>query len=184
MFYPNSHSYFNNSTDATTPNTHLYSKVAMQSFSANSLLASALESQKPSDFAFVTITNPSDIRDSKKQSVIRRHARASTTNSKRRRRQQIKLVFDLPDPASQVTAGSNVPVLASSVDTVENVESTSAVSIENDTGRHLSFESLRPIGSGRGLHPLQPFPVAANARLRHLTNFSLNLTPFNRSELI
>jgi hypothetical protein len=156
----------------------------MQSYSAKSLLASALASQKPSDFAFVTITNPNDIRDSKKQSVIRRHARASTTNSKQRRRQQIKLVFDLPDAASQVTTATNVTVLTSSVDTVENVESTSAVSNESDTRRQLSFESLRPIGSGRGLHPFQPFPVAANARLRHLTNFSLNFTPFKYSELI
>jgi hypothetical protein len=151
----------------------------MESFSSNDLLSSALASQKPSKFVFVTISNPGEIKDSKKQSVIRRHARASTLSSKPKRRNQIKLVFDLPDAASQVTTESNAT--SSPVHVVQSLEHTNEASIGDDMNGHSSspsssdipLDSLRPIGSGRGFLPSLTFPVAADLRVRHLTDFSL-----------
>jgi hypothetical protein len=166
---------------------------AMQKLSSNSLLSSALALQDSSEFAFVTITNPHDIKDPRTQSRIRRHARNKTSTSKRKRKQQIELVFDLSDAASGVRAGTSGTGWASSVDTGQSARSTGVVGNEHYIGRYdtatcppgyWSWDSLRPMGSGRGLDPLRPFPVAANGRLRHLINFGLNFTPVTRSELI
>jgi hypothetical protein len=155
----------------------------MEKSSFNHLIFSALDSQKPSQFAFISIQNPGDIKDSRKQAAIRRHARASTNRLKQQERKHLKVVFDLPDAASHVEAESHAAVLPST-NAFPNVETTHVSSVEHHSREQsgllpswheLSTSYLRPIGSGRGLVPLKPFPVAADARIRDLTNFSMKL---------
>jgi hypothetical protein len=155
----------------------------MESSSANDLIFSALASQKQSEFAFITITNPSDLKDARKQTAIRRHARLSTNSSKKQRRKYTELVFDLSDAAPQITTEDN-RASATSINAIQNVETTYGSNVEGGkSGKSdslpsldgLSWTLLRPISSGRGLLPLQPFPTSANSRMRDLTNFGLNL---------
>ena len=149
----------------------------MESPSINNLIHSTLASQKPSKFAFVTITNPNDIKDSKKQTVIRRHARASTASSKQQRRKHAKLVFDLPDTTSQVTIETNATFVQSNKSSdKETVEDETIDHSDSLTTYEMPWSSLRPLGAGRGLSPLQPFPVAVTSRDRDLVNFGLNTT--------
>jgi hypothetical protein len=156
----------------------------MENSSVNGLISSALASRKAPEFAFITITNPSQIKDSRKQTVIRRHARASTSkstiSSKQQRRKRLKLVFDLPE----ATVKSNAAILQST-NVAQKVATTGTdeANIEHDPkassnpsskSYELSLGWLRPIGAGRGLVPLQPFPVVPSVRMRDLTNFGSN----------
>jgi hypothetical protein len=160
--------------------------MTMESSSPNSLIFSALTLQKPSDLTFITITNPSDFKNSGKQREIRRHARLSANSSKNKRRKNTKLVFNLPDATSQVTTESN-DNLALSRNSIQNIETVHEENAEGDasgqldlfisTGLSLNF--LRPIGFGRSVLPLQSFPIASNSRMRHLINFGLNLARFS-----
>jgi hypothetical protein len=147
----------------------------MDSSSVNRLISSALAPQKTPEFTFITITNPSQIKDSRKQTAIRRHARASTTSSKQQRRKRLKLVFDLPEAKVKSNAA-----IVHSTDVAQKVLPEDEANIEHDprsssnssfASHELSLAWLRPIGAGRGLAPLQPFPVVPSSRMRDLTNF-------------
>jgi hypothetical protein len=144
--------------------------------------------QKPSEFAFITITNPSQIKDARKQTAIRRHARASTTGKTQQRRKRLKLVFDLPDAPPQATVEHSA-VVAQSVDIVQNDDTANQASNEQESDSSsspydFSASVFKPIGAGRGLDPLHPFPFAVNSRLRDLTNFGLKPCTCSRQEHI
>jgi hypothetical protein len=141
----------------------------------NSLISSALLARKPPKFAFITITNPTEIKDSRKKTTIRRHARASTNQPNIKRRKQFKLTFDIPYIESQDTGTvqptnlvQNEAIYVGSIGVDASGQTNRSSSSEP-----LSLSLLRPLGSGRGLLPMQSFPVDANSRIRELTNFGM-----------
>jgi hypothetical protein len=153
----------------------------MENSTANGRILSTLVPRKLSELAFVTITNPNHIKDSRIQTTVRRHARASTNRSKQNRRKNLKLVFELQAAESQLHTKGKTAIVKPTNDT-QSDKTTYEVSIDDHIAEHTSllFSSLsplnllRPIGAGRGLDPLQPFPIAVDARMRDLVNFGLN----------
>jgi hypothetical protein len=153
----------------------------MANSSLTELISSALTPRKPPDFTFITITNPRDIKDSKRQTKIRRHARESTLRLKKQRQIPMKLVFDLDspvdadrnvlnDPQADALRQDAAPIVGSTEDDISASEDPPFSS------QMPSLDFLRPIGAGRGLNPLQPFPDAVDARMRQLIDFGMIAT--------
>jgi hypothetical protein len=142
--------------------------------SVNAMIFSALARSKPPEFAFITITNPKDIKDSKKLSKIRRHARESTIRAKHERRRQARnLVFDFPEPRAYAQTECETALVQPTNMTQSYVTS----GMDEDHYLLLSSRCLRPIGHGRGVSPLAPFPTATNSRMKHILDYGLKFMP-------
>lgn len=138
--------------------------------SVNAIISSALARPKLPEFAFITITNPKDTKDPAKLSKIRRHARESTIRANHGRRKHARnLVFDLPEPRIQDKAGSNTTF----VHPTNIAQSYMTSGMNQDGSLILSLGYLRPIGHGRGLSPLAPFPAATTSRINHMLNYGM-----------
>ncbi len=146
----------------------------METSSANAIVTPTLV---PLDFAFITITNPKEIKDLKKQTKIRRHARESTIRAKgQRQRYQKTVVLELPesnfgntllDQPMNIMRGDAIPISEKGRDDIEEEEDPSTP----------FWTFLRPIGHGRGLDPLAPFPTMVSARNRCLLDYGLKKYP-------
>jgi hypothetical protein len=154
----------------------------------NNLLTSALAPPEPPEFAFITVTNPQDIKSSKNQTKIRRYARRSTIGAKDQRRTRLrKIVFDLPESnsqsqsQSQLQSNSNMvlvpPTNIIRIDETLGFEWIRDDTVEDDERLSSSLSFLRPIGYGRSINPLAPLPTWANARIRHILNYGEDHTP-------
>jgi hypothetical protein len=142
--------------------------------SVKAMISSALAKSKSPEFAFITLTNPKDFKDSKNLSKIRRHARESTIRAKHERRKHARnLVFELPDSRAQAQTESDTALFQPTIMTQSY--GTSGL-VENEP-LLLSLGCLRPIGHGRGLSPLAPFPAATNSRIKHILNYGLKSLP-------
>jgi hypothetical protein len=138
----------------------------MGSKSASQLISNALLKKESPDFAFITITNPQDIKDPSKQTAIRRHARTNNSRSKNQRRKQTKIVFNLPAADSDKH------------EEIEEVVDNSYFDFNDASDASLgslALEYIRPLGAGRGMNPMAPFPIQLNSRMVQLVDFSTEI---------
>src|ERR1051326_5268237 len=134
-------------------------------------IKSAIEDHSPPTLEFVTITNPDEIKDPAKQRKVRRHARRRNRSVVSSSWKARSIVIDLPEvepfaaPGDIVNAGP--PTAAYGRITLSDpTDPNNSISIP------LSLEFLRPIGAGRGLQSLAPFPIESNTRITQLVDFS------------
>ncbi|OCL09727.1 hypothetical protein AOQ84DRAFT_353898 [Glonium stellatum] len=130
---------------------------------------------KASQFAFINITNPKDLTRADNQRTIRRHAwDAGRPHGRRRRR---NYTFDLSSfylPA--VNSASIVPVQQVDNDREHQKHETSKIGFKEAEmvphDQYPPIDYIRPLGAGRGLDPLAPFPVPSNPRIVQLIDFA------------
>ena len=125
-------------------------------------------------FAFINITDPKDLTHADNQRIIRRHAWDAGRPHKRRRRRNY--TFDLSDfhpPATDYA--SIVPVQQVNNDHDRQKDEGLKKYLEEveriPPSQYLPIECLRPLGAGRGLDPLAPFPIPSNSRIVQLIDF-------------
>jgi len=125
-------------------------------------------------FAFINITDPKDLTHADNQRTIRRHAWDAGCPHKRRRRRNY--TFDLSDfhpPASDYA--SIVPIQHVNNDHDRQKDEGLKKYLEEveriPPSQYLPIDCLRPLGAGRGLDPLAPFPIPSNSRIVQLIDF-------------
>jgi hypothetical protein len=150
--------------------------------------AADVPSQKSPRFSFVNIQKPGEVRDKKKQSTIRRHAKKDSDREKfRRRRAEVELLTSesspehdaiIISPAKQPSACHRAYQKAS--DTLildgkqtDNRRGFSVDSLDLDAGPPAIW---KPLGAGRGYTPFAPYPVQATHRTTQLLDHRMKLT--------
>jgi hypothetical protein len=129
--------------------------------------------RKSPKFVFVTINDPKDIRNPRKQTIIRSHARKDA-GRKERKREGFIFVHERGTPTSAVDTLKSIPVdpARTAIPALESLGSdeTENKSLDNhpDILPLLSITSLRPLGAGRGYNPFASFPIEPTPRVVQL----------------
>lgn len=170
----------------------LFDLLFMENPSPAQLITSALRPRNPPDFTFITITNPKDIKDSNKQTTIRRQARTSAGRAKPKTAKPARITFDLPVHNSPSKPEEEAIAAASQEPEPETIEE--AVVFHQDdrfsqeirlaalkAAKLISISTLRPMSiTFLGTNPLAIFPLKTNERMRQLVSFmhdSMEITP-------
>jgi hypothetical protein len=166
-----------------TQNTHLkVSKImsrTSQIISTEPTFAIGVSGREAQTFSFITIQNPSELKNKHRQSLIRRHAKRDTDRSKAQKyRSRVELLQAprtavkpqqvscerSPDQADLGRPGPGKDASRQSeLDYHDNEASTES----------LSF--LRPLGAGRGLVPFANYPFEVTSRMVQLFDYSMLL---------
>jgi hypothetical protein len=163
----------------------------MENPSPAQLITSALRPRNPPDFTFITITNPKDIKDSNKQTTIRRQARTSTGRAKPKRAKPTRITFDLPvhnslskpEEASRVTSQEpELEAVEEAVVVFQDDQFSQEIRLAAlKAAKLISISTLRPLSvTFLGTNPLAIFPLKTNERMRQLVSFmhdSMEITP-------
>jgi hypothetical protein len=148
--------------------------------------------KKSPRFLFVTVSNPDEIKNPTKQSIIRRHAKKDADRvRKTRQNPQFESLIEnqLNQPA---VSHRSIPCNLSAEETLgeqqnQQVDAVYLSSerppvIERDKSpewlnKSSSLASLRPLGAGRGLNPFAPYPVEPNSRTIHALDYCMLYPP-------
>jgi len=164
----------------------------MENPSPAQLITSALQPRDAPNFTFITITNPKDIKDSNKQTAIRRQARTNAGRTKPKRGKPVRITFDLPVEDSTISHNEEITPAILPTSEPEQEENTIVVQ-QNErlalevrvaafkAAKLISISTLRPMSiTFLGTNPLAIFPLKTNERMRQLVSFlhdSMDITP-------
>jgi hypothetical protein len=132
-------------------------------------------------FVFVSIHNPRDIKDPKKQKIIRRHARKDIERNKRRENKiGVVLSSNLAETATETIKSTLAGALslAKEEGTHEDQQHVTGRVLNDDQAGSAylqipSLDFLSPIGAGRGFNPFAPLPIKATPRTVQLLDYRI-----------
>jgi hypothetical protein len=142
--------------------------------------------KKSPRFLFVTISNPDEIKNPTKQSIIRRHAKRDADRARKSRQNPqiesltVETQFNQPtvshpsNHSTEQTLGekqNQVDMLYLSSEGTPVTERDKSPGWLNNKPRSLAF--LRPLGAGRGFNPFAPYPVEPNSRTIQLLDYCM-----------
>ena len=140
--------------------------------------------KKSPKFLFVTISNPDEIKNPTKQSIIRRHAKRDADRARKSRQNPqfeslvVETQFNQPavshprNPSTKQTLGqkqNQVDTLYPSSERPPVTERDKSPGWRNNKPSSLAF--LKPRGAGRGFNPFAPYPVEPNSRTIQLLDY-------------
>jgi hypothetical protein len=133
----------------------------------SSFVVSKPEKTSPK-FVFVSINNPKDIRDPRKQTTIRRQAK-KMSGRKRQQRHELGFVFESGTKDPGTDSADLKPVRRPDTVVPEHSESNNNLFEDQPSNSRIGFNvSLRPLGAGRGLNPFASFPIKPTPRVVQL----------------
>jgi hypothetical protein len=154
-----------------------------RSISPTFLVKSSVD--KSPRFVFVSICNPRDIRDPKKQKVIRRHARRDVERNNRSKKQlEFFRSAYIAEPAAEPIMRTQTAALLQVKEqgTQEHQQHVVGRIFNDDqassaTLQHASLDFLRPIGAGQGFNPFAPLPIKTTPRTAQLLDYRMAPSP-------
>jgi hypothetical protein len=139
-------------------------------------------------FSFVTIRTPSDLRDKSKQKAIRQHAKRGVDRLKAKKYRARFLTSshcvyedETESPAEIPGKLSNDWGLLTPIELLHKSMINSKVTVcldesEPDNEAIIPWNSLRPLGGGRGFVPFTAYPVQPTSRMIQLFDFGMMRT--------